>query len=487
MASVRASIAITGISQYVTIFLSFIKVIVVSRLLTPEAIGVFAIAMPVLFFVRAFRVFGTWDYIVSRQEITDSDLRLCFTISVLVSLLTGAGLYLSANSFAVFFDASALSPVLRLMAVSAFIFPFGVVSQALFQRNMRFGALAKIQVVSTIVETAVAVIMVILGYGVISLAWGFVCASLSAIVVVALIERKYFILRPQFQGGFKVLRFGVMSWLSTTFNQFSELLPALLLGKILGASALGFFSRGQTPVTIFRQAIDTSSGRVAHSWFAQISRVDASKLSTVYLKVMRLTAGISWPFAVMLFFHADSLIPILLGDQWAQSIPVAKVLSISLMFTPYTFYGTKLLLARGQVGRQLWFEIIAQTIRVTLLVVSVFYGITAFAGAIALSSIISAIIVTVFLKKSIDLQFSDVFRCLGSSLLIALAVTFPNIVLYEFIVSGARLTIYQLMITLIANVSFWFGALFVTKHDLWIEVENVWNKVVVPYYKGNST
>jgi O-antigen/teichoic acid export membrane protein len=68
MASVRAAVAATSISQYIIILLSFVKVIVISRYLLPAEIGVYAIAMPLLLFIRTFRVFGTMDYIVSGMK-----------------------------------------------------------------------------------------------------------------------------------------------------------------------------------------------------------------------------------------------------------------------------------------------------------------------------------------------------------------------------------------------------------------------------------
>lgn len=478
MASVRAAVAATSISQYIIILLSFVKVIVISRYLLPAEIGVYAIAMPLLLFIRTFRVFGTMDYIVSRDEVTEADLQLCYTINVCISIFIAVALYLIAGTLADFFDAVTLGPVLQLMALATIIFPLAVIPQALFQRNMNFASIAKIHIVSTVVETAVALTMVVLGYGVISLAWGVVAASLSAILVIVAIERKYLFLRLRFKGGSKIMRFGTISWLSTTLNQFSDLFPALLLGKTLGVSQLGFFSRGQTPVTIFKQAIDTSTGKVAQSWFAQISRADASQLSRVYIKIMRLTTGLAWPFAIMLFFHADSLIPILLGNQWALSIPVAKVLAISLMFGPFTFYGTKLLLARGQVGLQLRFELVAQIIRLVLLVGSVFYGIVMFAGAITVSSIISMGLISGFLKKSIYLNFTEVLKSLGGSAIASFAVVIPNLIFYQFVTDDVPLSIYTLTALLAVNGVVWLGALFCTKHDLWLEFENIGGKVM---------
>jgi O-antigen/teichoic acid export membrane protein len=481
MASVRAAVAITSISQYVIILLSFVKVIVVSRYLLPSEVGVYAIAMPLLLFIRTFRVFGTLDYIVAQDKVTESDLRICYTINVCISVFIAVILYFGADYVALFFEANSLTPVLQLMSFATIIFPLAVIPQALFQRNMDFASIAKIQVVSTLAETVVALSMVVAGYGVISLAWGVVAASASAILVIFIIEREFLFLRLKIKGGYDIIRFGTVTWLSTTLNQFSDLFPAMLLGKTLGVSQLGFFSRGQTPVTIFRQAIDVSTGKVAQSWFAQISRADSSQLSRVYLKIMRLTSGLAWPFAIMLVFHADSLIPILLGNQWAESIPVAQILAVSLMFAPYTFYGTKLLLARGQVGRQLKFEIVAQILRLVLLVGAVTYGIDAFAIAIALSSIVSMFLISIVLKKSINLGFFDVLKCLTSSMILALSVAFPNIIFYQFIMPETTLSIFVLIIILGVNGLFWVGALFFTKHDLWLEIGNIWRKVISSY------
>ena len=82
-------------------------------------------------------------------------------------------------------------------------------------------------------------------------------------------------------------------------------------------------------------------GIVAHKFllgFVQLFAVqaliadgdDLRKLADSYRKVVRLLALIGLPLSVVLWFTAQELVLIIFGDQWQPSVPVFRILALSV-------------------------------------------------------------------------------------------------------------------------------------------------------------
>ena len=57
---------------------------------------------------------------------------------------------------------------------------------------------------------------------------------------------------------------------------------------------------------------------------------DLKQLGASYLKVVRLLAFIGLPLSAVLFFTAQELVLIIFGDQWEPSVPVFRILALSV-------------------------------------------------------------------------------------------------------------------------------------------------------------
>ncbi|MEQ9124779.1 MAG: oligosaccharide flippase family protein, partial [Alphaproteobacteria bacterium] len=176
--SVKRALAVTGISQQLVAVITLCKTVVISRVLTPEEVGVYALAMAFLFFVQNMRLFGCYEYTLAEKDLTNDKLRACFSI-VLTSSSNFLVLFLvGADVAAGYFDAPGLGEVLHILSISFLVNCFSIFTVTLLNRHMRFAELAVIQISAALLDLAVAVPLALNGYGANALAWGFVAASL---------------------------------------------------------------------------------------------------------------------------------------------------------------------------------------------------------------------------------------------------------------------------------------------------------------------
>ena len=100
-----------------------------------------------------------------------------------------------------------------------------------------------------------------------------------------------------------------------------------LVGKILGAIALGFYQMGyrlsQTPATEITHVIS----QITFPTYSQLQD-NLSKLREAYLRTLQLTAFISIPLAGGIFILAPEFTKIFLGDKWMPMIPAMQALAI---------------------------------------------------------------------------------------------------------------------------------------------------------------
>lgn len=477
MSKLRSSMLIAGSSQYVIYFLSFIKIAVVSRLLGPAEIGAFTMAASLIFLAQFLRVFGTWDYIVSQKEMTEDKLRQCYTIICVMAVVITALYMAMAQPLARFFEAPELAQLIWVMTPSFLILPIGTVALALMNRNMDFKTLSKIRIVATIVDTAVVIAMAAVGFGVVALAWGYTLSNIASTLLVMLYAQTKLVYRPQFAGLGPVLRFGALSSFGTFLSNVGTSGPPLVLGYGTTPAVVGVFGRGQTLITFFRQGVEFATRPVTMAWFANKSSEDPKLVGESYLKVTTLLAGFAWPVYVFLFFAAPTLIPFLLGDQWAESIPVTQILCLGGIFSFYAVTGISVLEGQGLVAKKLKFNLLAQGGRFALLAGALSYGMLAFTAALAFSHLVSFVLITLFLRAQTQLSLFDVIASMGRSLLVAGVLTLVTWGLVTWVLPSGQLNVVQFAVLLVVMTVTSVGMLIVTRHPLWDELLMLASKI----------
>ena len=467
----RAALS-TGSAQYVIYALSFVRLIVISRILTSTEIGAFVLASSLVLLASVPRVFGTIDYIITRTELTEVVLRTCFTILVASGALIGALYLLGAPRVADFFGYPVISDLLQLMALSFLILPFGIIGQAMLRRQMRFGALALARVVGAIVETCVALGLILYaGWGVMSMAWGFFAANITVTGIVIALAPHQTLFKPGLSDLRDVAQFGARASAADFLTHLGELGPPLLLGRGFDASSVGFFSRGQTLINFFRQGVETAMAPVVQPWFARHGRDAPELVAGGYARIMGLVSVVTWPFYAYVFVHAPTLIPLLLGAGWDASIPVTRALAVAGLFSPYTRYADSLLIGLGKVNTRLALVVAIQVIRFGLLGIGIVagHGLIGFAWALTLGSVAAFALALWTLHRTIGLSTGRMLGGLQTPLLMMVAIIVVNSVLVTWL--GPDWTIVLLSAVVTAVV--WVGLLAMMRHSLLDEIKSV--------------
>lgn len=471
---VKHALLATGFAQQVTIGVTLVKTLIISRLLAPEEIGVFVIAMALMFFAQILRLFGTVDYIIAKKEINDLDQRVCFSIIAILSTFLYIALWFLSEYLSIVFDAPSLMNLLRILGIYWLINAPVALTVAMLTREMRMRPLAIVKIVNAMVDITVVLLLAWNGWGEASLAWGYTAAGFSTAIILMCLERSFLLRRLHFSGWGPVFRFGGFAVFNQALTHLGQHGPSLLLGFGQGPGPVGIFSRGLTPITFFRQGLEGATDYVSQSWFAATSRSEPGLLERNYLRAVNVAAGLAWPFAVVLYFEAPQIVHIMFGPQWQDSIPIAEALAIGCGFTHYAFYGAKLLTGAGKIKPLMVYQSVNQTMMFALLIAAMPFGLEAFAWAFAISRIISAALMWAFLNRLIGMRISRLITSSGRSALLATAIVCVQMAANSLDPhTGTAPDYLGFAFNLLATGLVWLVALWATRHPIWLEAQSL--------------
>ena len=157
--------AVAVASTYGNAVLQIASAIVLARLLTPEDFGLVALVTVLTIFAPFLIDFGLADAITQRTQITQGQVSSLFWLSNGIGFSIAAFVALSGPLIAWIYREPRLESIALYSAITFLLLGMSGQHIALLRRNMQFGAIAKIQIMSTLAGLAVAIPMAVSGYG----------------------------------------------------------------------------------------------------------------------------------------------------------------------------------------------------------------------------------------------------------------------------------------------------------------------------------
>ena len=143
MNSVRRSILFSAIERYGVVLFCYLRQAILSRLLTPQEFGIYAVINAITAVVAAsFQEFGGSNYLIQKPLLSEKDIRSAFTVTLCLSVLFAVTLFELRDVAAWFFSEEGLKNGIAASALNFLILPFSITISTLLRRDMEFGTLA---------------------------------------------------------------------------------------------------------------------------------------------------------------------------------------------------------------------------------------------------------------------------------------------------------------------------------------------------------
>lgn len=319
----------TALAKYSGIVISLVVAGVLARLLTPDDFGIVAIATVIIAFFSIFTDMGISPAIVQNKALTEKDLSDIFSFT----LWMGAGLsvlfFAASWPIAAYYESPILRTLCQLLCVNLFFASATIVPNALFFKNKEFKFIALRSFAVQVASGTAAVIAALNGAGLYAL----IISPILSSILLFIISLKRYPQHPAMTLGWGALRkifsYSAYQFLFNVINYFSRNLDKLLMGRYMSLSQLGYYDKSYRLMMLPLQNIAYVVSPVMHPIFSEMQN-DLRKLADSYRKVVRLLALIGLPLSVVLWFTAQELVLIIFGDQWQPSVPVFRILALSV-------------------------------------------------------------------------------------------------------------------------------------------------------------
>lgn len=470
--SVRRAFTISFLERYSITILNFISVMVLARLLTPEDIGIYSVGLAIIGLAHMIRDFGIGDYLLQEKTLTREKVASALGLTIVLAWSLGFVIFALSGAVADYYEESSVKEVIQVVALNFFLIPLGAMAPSLLKRGMSFGTLFKINFSASFTNIIVAISLAYMGYGFMSMAW----ASVSSIFVRAVLgqyflPKKYRIL-PSLNGWPHIAKFGGHIVGANLSRELGQSIPDLIVSKVLGFSALGYFSRAQGYVKLYTTTIQKAIVPVIQAMFAKNNRED-SGLQNSYLKTVSYVTLIGWSLLAFLGLMSFQIIRLLYGDQWDAAVPVASVLCLATAFVVPSTINVNLLIATGHAKPLFRISLVLNLIRIASVVALVSYGLVYVAYGLVIVSMLQFIISSYAVSVNNGLKIGKLLPVFIKNISIILISMVVPLFMYLMPGFNLELNIKYLVLACGYTSIIWLLMLYVFKHPFREEIDKV--------------
>lgn len=326
--------------------------IFLARMLDPTAFGLMALATVVLQTTRLFAGVGMRAAVVrsalDRREVAFHAFLVAAAMGALLCLLMAV----SAPALAAALGDYKVVPLLRWMSLVILFDSLSMVPEALLQKDFLFGRRSAAMVLPELLYMAVALPLAALGVGLWSLAYAALARSLFGLLLfwifcpgwdwLGFTRPNGQIVRSLVGYGAQVTLSGICGFIIATWDSF-------IVGRVLGATVLGFYSRAFYFASLPINSLEQVVGGVLFASYSTL-QADLERLSHAYIRSLRMVSMVTIPSAMGIFVIAPDLVPTLLGAKWLPMVAPLQILCGMCLLALFARSTAPLYLAMGKPG-----------------------------------------------------------------------------------------------------------------------------------------
>jgi PST family polysaccharide transporter len=355
-----------------------------ARLLDPTDFGL--VAMVTVFTGLAVTLVdgGLSMATIQRKEITHDQVSNLFWINAFAGALLCALSILASPFIAKIYNEPQLTAIMAVLSTTFVLSGLTVQHDALLRRQMRFKALAVVDIASVALGILAGISSAAYGLAY----WSLVVMSVTSAVVQLVLRWCMLSWRPSFlnrgSGVRPLLAFGLNLTGANFVGYFVSNATPFFVGYIGGAQPLGYFNRAQTLTSIPSSQIMPPVIKVLQPTLSRVAD-DPIKLRRAIIGIIRKIALLTMFLTTAMVVMADWIVAVLLGSSWNEAIPIFRFLSLFTVVTPITTFTAVTLIAMGQARAFFHWRCITLLILGIALFIGQYWGVPGVIAAFALS------------------------------------------------------------------------------------------------------
>lgn len=319
------------IGRFSSILISLITNIILVRLLSPQEFGQVGIIMFFIVISSVLVESGLGGALVRQEHTSEVDYSTVFLFNLLISIIMALGIFLSAESIAVYYNDSELIFLLKLASLVLFFNALRITQTVKLIKSLRFKEKSLYETTAFSVAALASIYIAVKGYGPVAL----VILELVNTVILTLLF--WYFVGPLKKINFssssflKFYKFGFNTTLASLLNQVFDNIYHLVLAKYFSIQQAGYFYQAKK---IQGLPLGVIQGSVLNVVYSALSKLQNNKteFNKLYYNIVKIfTIGVAF-LCIIIFLYADAIINLLYGSEWSQSVYYLKILIIAAFF-----------------------------------------------------------------------------------------------------------------------------------------------------------
>ncbi len=436
----------------------FIVMILMARVISPTDYSLVGMIMVFIDISQSLVDGGFSQALIRKRDRIEVDNSTVFYFNVVVGFVLYFLLYAIAPLIARFYEQPSLIEIIRVISIIVVCNSFVVVQRAILTINIDFKTQARASFIATVFGGVIGVVMAYTGFGV----WAIVIYQLVNVFFNVVLLWWFSAWRPVWAYSWDSFRdlfgFGSKLALSGIINTLYNNLFLLVIGKFFRPADLGYYSRAHQFGAFLSSNVTGILQRVTYPVLCSIQD-DEVRLAEAYRKFIRLSAFVVFPCMLGLAALSKPLIVMLLTDKWLFSAKILQILCLSMMWFPVHAINLNILQVKGRSDLFLRLEIIKKLIGISIVVITIPYGLIAMCWGQVINSYIALVLNCFYTEKLIGFgllrQLKDLMPSLGYSFSMACVV--------YFVTCAINSDLLKLIIGFIVGVIWYFGVAYLTR------------------------
>lgn len=453
--------------------LTWLSMLVLVRLLQPESFGVVALAFTVVSALQYLRGSGIWAALVYRRDGIEEAAASALVYTAVSSVVVYGVCFAVAPFVARIFGAGELENVLRVLALLILLGGLGIVPGAILERELRYTANAYCDLGGATVQLVVAVTLAVTGAGVWSLVGGQLAnATFVTLLLWWLTPWRPSLRRASWPALTELFRYGRFAGAANVAAFLGGTLDTVTVGRVLGATATGFYSVAFRMGTISESVFSVLIIRAMFPAFAML-RGDPEGLRRTFVQHAQRMALIIVPVTIFMVLAAQPIVLALLGNQWSSIVTPLRLLAIFGLVRALSATAGTVFRGTGRPKLAMWFAVANVVLLVpSLIVLTKALELNGTAIALVVCMTVTTIPALAITIRLVGVSARDLMRTLRPSLVCSGALALSLGILVP-VTSGAR-PIVSLLVLLAGGIGVYLAsAAFFARHivvPMWLDL-----------------
>lgn len=453
--------------------IQFIISIVLARLLMPSDYGLIAMLSIFLAIAQSFVDSGFSNALIQKHNRTEIDCSTVFYFNIIVGIVLYLILFFCSGPISDFYSEPRLQLIVKVSGLSIIINSFGVVQRAKLSINLNFKLQALASLAAVIISGALGIFLAYKGLGVWSLVAQSVINHLLNVCILWGVSHWHPIFVFSTESFRSLFSYGSKLLLSGLLHTIYINLYSLAIGKKMNSTDLGIYNQAYTFAYFPSSNITDILHKVMFPVLCEVQD-DINQLENYFLTYLRTACYVIFPIMVGLASLAYPFVRLVLTDKWIDVVPVLQILCFAYMWDPVMRINNYFLYVKGYTSYTLKAEIFKKAIAITILILTLNYGLYIISSGLILYSFIDIFIITRYTKRISKLTLKREIYKLYPVILLSLSMGFISWGTTFFFESPHL----QLSVGMLVGISYYFIASRLFKFEDYFRLKRILVNIV---------